>query len=179
MNETLFGEPSPERTRRAGIGSHHSTASITDEWLTPRWLVDRLAGPWGPFDLDPCAPIVRPWPTAARHLTVEDNGLRAQWHGSVFLNPPYSDAGRWLSRLAEHDNGCALVFARTETAWWHDDIWPKAAGVLFLRSRLTFCHLDGSISRYNAGGPSALVAYGAVELHRLARVADLGKIVRL
>lgn len=173
--ETLFGEPVPDRTRRTGIGSHHSAASSTDEWLTPRWLVDRLAAPCGAFELDPCAP----WPTAVEHLTVEDNGLRREWRGSVFLNPPYSDVARWVARLAEHGTGCALVFARTETAWWHDDIWPKAAGVLFLRSRVTFGYPDGSVSRYNAGGPSALVSYGAVELHRLARVADLGKIVRL
>lgn len=35
------------------------------EWLTPRNIVDAL----GPFDLDPCAPIVRPWPTAVQHYT--------------------------------------------------------------------------------------------------------------
>ena len=34
-----------------------------EEWLTPPDLVQLL----GPFDLDPCAPVRRPWDTAAKH----------------------------------------------------------------------------------------------------------------
>jgi phage N-6-adenine-methyltransferase len=179
--DTLFGDPEPDRIRRAGIGSHHSHASITDEWLTPSGLIDRLT--WnnrrGLFDLDPCAPLARPWPTARRHFTAVDNGLRRQWDGSVWLNPPYSAASAWVARLAEHGLGTALVFARTETQWWHDSVWPCATGILFLRGRLTFCYPDGREGRYNAGGPSALIAYGGTELDRLYQVKDLGKLVRL
>ena len=39
--------------------------SITgkNEWLTPPELLAKL----GQFDLDPCAPVNRPWPTATHH----------------------------------------------------------------------------------------------------------------
>ena len=40
------------------------------EWLTPKHITDAL----GEFDLDPCAPIVRPWETAWNHFTIEDDG---------------------------------------------------------------------------------------------------------
>lgn len=181
MTETLFGDGPAPRERRAGIGSHHSHTSITDEWLTPRWLVERLAGTRrGQFYLDPCAAVDRPWDTARRHLTVEDNGLTAPWPDStVWLNPPYSQAERWMRRMAAHDRGTALVFARTETAWWHESVWPHAVGVLFLRGRVRFCEPDGTPGKYTAGGPSALIAYGAGELDRLTFLADLGKLVRL
>ena len=36
-----------------------------DEWLTPPEITTDL----GPFDLDPCSPIKRPWPTAENHYT--------------------------------------------------------------------------------------------------------------
>ena len=43
----------------------------------------------GPFDLDPCSPVNRPWPTAAQHFTVRDDGLAQAWHGRVWCNPPF------------------------------------------------------------------------------------------
>lgn len=54
---------------------------LNDEWLTPPELLRAL----GPFALDPCAPVVRPWDTAERHYTVEDDGLSIPWVGRVWL----------------------------------------------------------------------------------------------
>lgn len=163
----LFGQAAADPTiRRAGMGSHQATSSGTDEWITPREIIDQL----GPFDLDPCSPGERrPWDTAERHLSIEDDGLTARWTGRVWLNPPYSTAGPWLQRLAEHGCGTALIFARTETATWHEHVWPHATALLFLRGRLTFHHVDGRRSGFNAGAPSVLVAYCGYNARRLAQ----------
>lgn len=59
-----------------------------NEWLTPPCLLRRL----GPFDLDPCSPVNRPWDTARHHYTIEDDGLQQPWFGRVFCNPPYDTA---------------------------------------------------------------------------------------
>lgn len=65
----------------------------TDSWITPKWIIDRL----GTFDLDPCACEPQP------------------------CNPPYGRSlGIWLERMALHNNGIALVFARTDTRAFHD-----------------------------------------------------------
>lgn len=56
-----------------------------DEWLTPPEIIKAL----GQFDLDPCAPVVRPWDTAERHYSIKDNGLMLPWSGRVWCNPPY------------------------------------------------------------------------------------------
>lgn len=165
MNVDLFGvEHDDPRTTTPGIGSHHSATSTTDEWLTPPQLLATL----GRFDLDPCSPIDRPWPTAEKHYTVLDNGLRRPWEGRVWLNPPYSNAGPWLRRLAEHGDGMALIFARTETSAWHEHVWPHASGILFLRGRLNFHFVDGRRADANAGAPSALIAYGQANADVLA-----------
>lgn len=161
-----------------GIGGHHSPNARTVEWLTPPWLLKHL----GDFDLDPCAPLKRPWDTATVHFSKDVDGLSVPWHGFVWLNPPYGrETGTWLERLAHHDNGIALTFARTETFAWHQFVWPCATSIVFLRGRLNFYHPDGTESKKNAGGPSALIGYGLEATKRLGRTACVldGKFVRL
>lgn len=161
--------------RLRGIGSHHSADPQTDEWLTPPKVLDAL----GPFDLDPSAPKVRPWPTADEHYTIDDDGLSKPWHGRVWLNPPYSEITPWMRRLARHGDGIALVFARCETAWWFDHVWPHADGFLFLAGRLTFHLGDGTGSKpgHNSGGPSVLIAYGPANFDRLRTCGLAGALV--
>ena len=153
----LFGA---EHVAGRDMASHQippgGARNSTDEWLTPPELVRAL----GAFDLDPCSPRVRPWDTAANHYSIEDDGLRQDWQGRVWLNPPYSDMRRWLGRLADHGEGTALIFARTETALWFDLVWDRAAAVLFLRGRLSFYYPNGKRAKANSGAPSALIAYG-------------------
>lgn len=164
-------------SRLPGIGSHHSARRLTDEWLTPPDLLARL----GPFDLDPCSPVERPWDTAGRHLSVADDGLALPWNGRVWLNPPYSEVDPWMQKMAAHGHGTALLFARTETKCWERHIWPHASAVLFLFGRLTFYRGDGTRSRagHNSGGPSVLIAYGRADAAAMARAGLAGAMTSL
>lgn len=150
-----------------GMGGHHSPyRGNKSEWLTPPPIIEDL----GPFDLDPCSPIERPWPTASRHFTLDDNGYRRAWHGMVWLNPPYGpETWRWLARLADHGQGIALVFARTDTAGFAREVWGRSTALRFIHGRLTFHHGDGTPADRNAGAPSVLVAYGPEAAARLQR----------
>lgn len=106
-----------------------------DEWYTPSWLFKALGME---FDLDPCSPGVPPSSVPAKkHLTKADNGLTACWHGSVWLNPPFSSKRPWYERMVQHGNGIALMPARTET---HDfqDYMMAAHALLFLKGRIYF-----------------------------------------
>lgn len=158
--------------------AHTRRAGSTDSWITPRWLLGRL----GVFDLDPCASSPQPWPTARTMVTEHEDGLLRLWSGLVWLNPPY---GRrlavWLERMALHNNGIALVFARTDTQAFHRHVWPFASAVLFLEGRLNFCRPDGTSAKRggNSGGPSVLIAYGEEAVARLENCRDLGAFVRL
>lgn len=163
----------------AGMGGHHSARAKNDEWLTPPTILDALGG-WRSFDLDPCAPITRPWPMAKVHFTRENSGLNRPWFGRVWLNPPYGrEIDRWMARMMSHDNGVALIFARTETDSFFRYVWEAASAVLFLRGRLTFYSVRGKIGRANAGAPSALCAYGAADVDALQRCGIPGQFVRL
>lgn len=163
-------------TRVAGMGGHQSARMLKDEWLTPPEIIREL----GPFDLDPCSPIHRPWDTADRHYSVLDDGLRQDWSGRVWLNPPYGrEAAEWLQRLWIHGNGIALIFARTETEMFFDHVWSRADAVLFFKGRLYFHHVDGSRASANAGAPSVLIAYGSENAKALESVKHWGKFIRL
>lgn len=157
MTGLFAADPAP---RRDGVGGHHSPDSDAEVWLTPPHVLRAL----GPFDLDPCACMEpRPWATAAKHYTREDNGLLKPWGGRVWLNPPYGGPSvimPWLRRMAAHGCGTLLIFARTETEAFHEYVWPAASAILFLRGRLFFCRPDGTRAKANAGAPSCLVAYG-------------------
>ncbi|MBY0438782.1 MAG: phage N-6-adenine-methyltransferase [Burkholderiales bacterium] len=156
------------------MSSHHSAVAQRDEWLTPPHVLEALQ----PFDLDPCAPIVCPWPIAREHYTVMQDGLSQPWRGRVWLNPPYGPKTRlWMRRLAEHGDGIALIFARTETAIFFPWVWDHAAALLFLKGRLHFHYVDGRRAAANSGAPSVLVAYGRENRDRLAQSGLPGKLI--
>ena len=151
-------------------------ATSNDGWLSPRRLIEAL----GSFDLDPCAPAVRPWATAKHHYTILDNGLAQPWRGRVWLNPPYgSQTGLWLRKLRHHGNGIALVFARTGAKWFFRSVWNGADAVFFLRGRLQFYNLDGSPAPSSAATPSCLVAYGHHNVQALQSIGVPGKLILL
>lgn len=164
----------------AGIGGHHRARSRTDEWLTPPEIIDALGG-WRSFDLDPCAPAAPPWPTARHRYGASDNGLLLPWFGRVWLNPPYSTSAlaAWMSRMAAHGRGTALIFARTETTTFFRYVWEVATGALFVRGRLNFHLPDGRRAKLNSGAPSVLIAYGRRDADMLAASPIDGQFVAL
>lgn len=163
-------------SKRKGIGSHQSANMKKDEWLTPPEIIDSLES----FDLDPCAPIDRPWDTAKNYWTTENNGLLMPWEGRVWLNPPYGlEAASWLNRMCLHGNGIALIFARTETKMFFQYVWGHANALLFIEGRLHFYHVNGTRSKSNAGAPSVLIAYGKNNVDALKNSGIKGKLIEL
>jgi hypothetical protein len=167
---SAVGEVGAEMT----LGSHQSTIGKSQVHLTPKWIIDRL----GPFDLDPCAATVRPWDCARVNFTEQMNGLAMGWLGFVWLNPPFDrrEVGRWISKLADHGNGIALLHARTETGWF-EPIWQRADLILFMADRIHFCRPDGTMQEANSGAPAVLVAFGQEAVKRLRRSGIAGAYV--
>jgi phage N-6-adenine-methyltransferase len=133
---------------------HFSSKDMT--WATPPDLFAGLDAEFG-FTLDVCA-----LPTntkCARYFTPEVDGLAQDWRGEVcWMNPPYGGAiGGWLAKARqEAERGATvvcLVPARTDTAWFHDNVLGKAE-IRFLRGRIKFVGAE-----YNAPFPSMLVVY--------------------
>lgn len=152
------------------MGGHHSRVPDTVNWLTPPHVIEALGGVTS-FDLDPCAPFRSKIQTARRcYSWIFQDGFALPWFGRIWLNPPYSTAAiaPWLARLMHHGTGTALIFARTDTDYFHRYVFEGATAALFIRKRLNFHRLDGTRAQKNAGAPSVLIAYGMADTDRLA-----------
>ncbi len=143
-----------------------AASSAHNGWTTPPEILERLyrvAG--GSFTLDPCSPSSdrRSATVRARvHLSFRENGLAHDWHGKVYVNPPYGRGlGAWTSKCrvsvesGSADLVVALLPARSDTSWWHRDVAGHADLVL-LKGRLSFG--DGTQA---APFASALACWGA------------------
>ena len=133
---------------RKGIGSHQSSNMGKDEWITPPELIEKFPV----FDLDPCSPVNPPWKTANKTYNIHDNGLIKPWEGRIWLNPPYGkDLIKWMRRMKGHNNGIALIFARTETKTFFETVWDDATGILFVKGRITFYNILSTPSKRERG----------------------------
>lgn len=145
------------------------------EWLTPPELVKKL----GKFDLDPCSPIDAPFLHAPTNYTIEENGLEKEWFGRVFLNPPYGKhLNLWLEKLKNHGNGIAVVFARTETKCFFENVWYSADALLFVKGRIKFFHVSGKQGG-TSGALSVFIAYGKQNAIALKQSGIEGRYVEL
>ena len=98
------------------------TELTSDDYYTPKWIFDTLGLH---FDLDVASP---PHPTHVpcdRFLTQADDGLTADWHGRVWMNPPFSKPALWVERWHAHANGIALTVMSKSR--WFDELWTDAA----------------------------------------------------
>lgn len=147
-----------------------------NEWLTPPSILDKL----GEFDLDPCAPVNRPWDTARNHLTIVEDGLKNEWFGRVFCNPPYDPCliGRFIAKCIGHRNVIALTFARTDTKLFQEQIFPCADSILFIKGRLRFYHVTGEQGD-TAGAPSCLISFDKGNTEILKKCGIAGKLILL
>lgn len=88
---------------------------------------------------------------AAAYYTAEHDGLAHRWHGTVWLNPPYSQPliGQFISKLVGHINGndvpqaIVLVNNGTDTAWGQM-LLENASAVCFPSRRIKFHDANGN-----------------------------------
>lgn len=154
--------------------THESQNAASTDWYTPSGLFQALVC-W--FDMDTCGPKGGvPWLPANKTLSIEDNGLTSPWEGFVWCNPPYGkETPLWLSKMKDHNNGIALVFARTDTKWFHDYV-KTASCIVFLEGRIKFVDAFGKTGGSGAGNGSMLVGYGKEATKVLRDAVLLGRL---
>ena len=155
--------------------THESQNAETVSWYTPPSIFELLNLR---FDLDCCAPTGGvPWIPADQHYSLPQDGLTEPWFGKVWCNPPYGkETPKWLEKMNSHRNGVCLVFARTDTKWFHDYV-SKADALLFLKGRVQF--VDGLKKTSGSGSTcgSVLIAYGEDCVEALYKAKDKGFFV--
>jgi phage N-6-adenine-methyltransferase len=132
-------------------------SSTTHEWATPQALFDELNAEFS-FTLDVCA---SDWNhKCADYFTIDQDGLKQEWSGVCWMNPPYGRTiGKWMAKAVESAQGGAtvvcLVPARTDTAWWWD--YAMLGEIRFIRRRIKFINQHGLGKE--APFPSAVVIF--------------------
>jgi len=131
-------------------------SSKDQTWETPKEFFKTLDSEFH-FTLDPCATAETA--KCAKYYTVSEDGLLQDWTGeTVFCNPPYGkEIGKWVEKCFwEHLRGATVVMlipARTDTAYFHNYIYPTAE-LRFIRGRLKFGN-----AKTGAPFPSMLVIW--------------------
>lgn len=117
-------------------------SSKSEMWETPQAFFDDLNNLFQ-FTLDACATPENA--KCERYFTPEMDGLKQEWDGVVWCNPPYGrGVGAWVEkahRTAEESDATVVMLlpARTDTAWFHDYCYnDKYATINFVRGRLKF-----------------------------------------
>jgi phage N-6-adenine-methyltransferase len=169
-------------TRKLKTFNFHDYPNDSNEWYTPRTLIDKLNIK---FDLDPATSekantIIK----AKKIFTIHDNGLEQDWgtNNLIWLNPPYGKyTYEWLYKgLEETKNNkneiAVLVFSRTDTRWFHD-LAIKYDQICFIEKRLRFIRPDTMKSGSSAGAGSMLLSNGTYINNKIKK-ANLGYVVR-
>jgi len=149
----------------------------TDEWSSPRELVEPLDEAIGGFDLDPCSGAENS-PFAAEVYTEDDDGLEQTWFGDVWVNPPYSAMKQWTQKAVKESNREAvssilyLCKGDSSTDWWQDAI-QEANLVGTVGHRLKFG--DGENS---APFASHVLVFGEVDSSVVAELSENGHVLQ-
>lgn len=118
--------------------------SIKQDWNTPKSLFDKLNQEFK-FNWDLAASPENS--LCSKYYTKEVDGLKQEWVGSCWLNPPYGDKTSkmvdWIKKAYESTKEnpeltvVMLIPARTNTKWFHN-YCMKSAEVRFILGRPKF-----------------------------------------
>lgn len=119
-------------------------ASIHVEWYTPAEYLDAARSVLGGIDLDPASSqMANETVRAAEFFSVDDDGLTREWHGHVWLNPPYGKgSGLFTTKLVEEYGsgrvtaGILLLNAYGFDSAWFQPLWDHP--ICFTDHRIQF-----------------------------------------
>lgn len=154
-----------------------------NEWYTPREYLDAARAVLGGIDLDPASSEAAQAKVGADvFFTKDSDGLKQEWHGRVWLNPPYAQPhiADFVSKMvAERRAGrvsaaIMLTHNYTDTAWFHEAA-GVADAVCFTRGRVKFYDASGVIAAPTQG--QAFFYFGDDVAAFSNAFADVGFIV--
>jgi phage N-6-adenine-methyltransferase len=141
---------------KADIRNHFRAlpSSGNNEWYTPSEFVEMARSVLGDFDLDPASnPLAQQTVRAATFYTQHDDGLAKEWHGRVWMNPPYSPASliaafvdKTMTELDTGNVSAAIVLVNNATdSRWFQTLASRADAICFPAGRIKFMSPDGVV----------------------------------
>lgn len=156
--------------------------SVTVEWYTPARYIEAARDVLGGIDLDPASSALANETVRATEYYDEDgNGLIQEWHGRVWLNPPYGKGtGLFAAKLVEEyaagrvTAAVLLINAYGFDSAWFQPLWNHL--FCFTDHRITF-----TSPQRGTGGPANanLFVYLGGDGDRFTTVfSEYGRIVK-
>jgi phage N-6-adenine-methyltransferase len=130
-----------------------------NEWYTPREYIEAARDVLGEIDLDPAtSEYAQSAIGATRYFTKDDDGLEHEWHGRVWLNPPYAQpliahfVAKMIQEFGAGRTTAAIMLTHnyTDTEWFHNAA-GVANAICFTRGRIRFYQPDGAIAAPTQG----------------------------
>ena len=119
-----------------------------DELYTPKHIFDALGVH---FDLDVCAPESGALHTpCSSYFHINIDGLKEEWYGNVWMNPPFSLPRPWVQKWLEHGNGIALLPLSGNSKWWQQ-MWLSSAACLMMPPNVGFTNPEGKVQKIMYG----------------------------
>lgn len=145
-----------------------------DQWFTPPHVIEKVKLVLDEIDLDPasCEQANR-IVGAIQYFDEEIDGLSRDWHGRIFLNPPYSNAliKRFTKKLDEQfalgnvSEFICLTNQGTDTLW-NEPLRRYLQA--FTIGRLAFVRPDGSMDGGTSRGQC--FTYGGPNIKRFIEI---------
>jgi len=144
--------------------AHVANNSGENEWYTPVEYIDAARRVLRGIDCDPASSKqANETVNAETYYTKEDDGLTKEWHGRVWMNPPYSQP--LISQFAEAiaskyqsgeiEEAIVLVNNATETVWFQT-MATHCSAICFPRGRIRFIDKNGKPSGAPLQGQAVL-----------------------
>lgn len=147
----------PEKAKevlREAVRAHVANNSGNNEWYTPPNFIAAARETMGSIDTDPASSeVANKTVQAQQYFDAQADGLKQQWRGNVWMNPPYAQpliadfaqalSDKYLS--GEVEQACVLVNNGTETGWFQTLI-GVASAVCLVKTRVKFLDPSGAPS---------------------------------
>ena len=147
--ETLYGAA----WKKAFGEEHHHRTNYTgeNEWYTPAEYIEAARKAMGGIDLDPASSdLANEVIQAERYFTALNDGLKQEWMGRVWMNPPYAQPliYHFIEKLIAEatagriEQAIVLTHNSTDTLWFHR-LEEIASRICFTRGRIAFVDPQG------------------------------------
>jgi hypothetical protein len=152
----------------------------TCEWYTPKRYIDAARKVLRSIDLDPAtSKLAQTVVKAKTFYTAEDGGLSKQWHGRVWLYPPYIRhlAGRFVNKLLDEiaagnvRQAILMLHSRSTGTNWFQRA-ATAAGCFCIPRKRIICWSPPSRSNRPLSAPPS----GSTFFYYGSRVAQFRKV---
>jgi hypothetical protein len=183
LNETIDAGQEPTKAGLSReINTRLSSYSGDNEWYTPSKYVEMARTVMGKIDVDPASNAhAQRTVNAASHYTPENSGLDKEWHGTVWMNPPYSnpEVQQFTDKVvAEYQSGrtteAVVLTNNSGDTGWHHALQSACAAMCIVKGRIKF---ESTTRESNSPAMGQSFFYFGDDIERFKDVfSDIGNV---